>query len=113
MPVGAGAGAAGIVAAPLVGTGLAEIPTLVGGAAAVAPGVMVLVEAAVDCGALGPGVLVGLGRVARLVFNGFVAATGPVVAAGAMEDEGAAAANVDPGWGDWLALDGVVTVGGR
>src|SRR5438270_245859 len=108
-------GAAPVTAAPVVavGPGFVGTATLVGGAATADPGVMVSVGVPTEGEALGLGVPVDPGRVGRFVFDGFGVAAGPVVDAGAMEDEGAAAANVDLGCSSWLALDGMVSVGGR
>src|SRR5207302_1830932 len=108
-------GAAPVTAAPVVavGPGFVGTATLVGGAATADPGVMVSVGVPTEGEALGLGVPVDPGRVGRFVFDGFGVAAGPVVDAGAMEDEGAAAANVDPGCSSGLALDGMVSVGGR
>lgn len=95
------------------GPGLAGMPAPIGRAPGADPGVMVRVGAPVDDEAMLPGAPVGQERVGRLVFDGFAVAAGPALDAGAMEDEGAATADVDPGCTGWIALDGVMTVAGR
>src|SRR5260370_16667200 len=62
-----GAAAGGVVVAPPVGPGLAGTPTLVGGAAAADPGVMVRGGAAADVEAVLPVALVEPGRGGRTV----------------------------------------------
>src|SRR5438270_4338947 len=76
---GAGAGAGGVVVAPPVGPGLAGTPTLVGGAAAADPGVMVRSGAAADVEAVLPVALVEPGRGGRTVLGAPAAVDGLLV----------------------------------
>jgi hypothetical protein len=98
-----GAGAGGVVVAPPVGPGLAGTPTLVGGAAAADPGVMVRGGAAADVEAVLPVALVKPGRGGRTVLGAPAAVDGllvvdvPVPAVAAAPVGAAPVVPVDPG----------------